>query len=151
MKPTGATVAAILENISEERKEAFQRLHQIILDHLAPGLEPGLSYGNLGYVVPHSLYPAGYHCKPSEPLPLAWIASQKNSINFYHMGIYADPKLLNWFVAEYPKHSTQKLDMGKSCMRFKKPEHIPFELIGQLMGKMSAQDWIDMYERLYKK
>jgi hypothetical protein len=151
MKPTGATVAAILENISEERKVAFQRLHQIILDHLAPGLEPGLSYGNLGYVVPHSLYPAGYHCKPSEPLPLAWIASQKNSINFYHMGIYADPKLLDWFVAEYPKHSTQKLDMGKSCMRFKKPEHIPFELIGQLMGKMSAQDWIDMYERLYKK
>lgn len=151
MKPTGATVAAILENISEERKEAFQRLHQIILDHLAPGLEPGLSYGKLGYVVPHSLYPAGYHCKPSEPLPLAWIASQKNSINFYHMGIYADPKLLDWFVAEYPKHSTQKLDMGKSCMRFKKPEHIPFELIGQLMGKMSAQDWIDMYERLYKK
>jgi hypothetical protein len=151
MKPTGATVAAILENISEERKEAFQRLHQIILDHLAPGLEPGLSYGNLGYVVPHSLYPAGYHCKPSEPLPLAWIASQKNSINFYHMGIYADPKLLDWFVAEYPKHSAQKLDMGKSCMRFKKPEHIPFELIGQLMGKMSAQDWIDMYERLYKK
>jgi len=151
MKPTGATVAAILENISEERKVAFQRLHQIILDHLAPGLEPGLSYGNLGYVVPHSLYPAGYHCKPSEPLPLAWIASQKNSINFYHMGIYADPKLLDWFVAEYPKHSAQKLDMGKSCMRFKKPEHIPFELIGQLMGKMSAQDWIDMYERLYKK
>ena len=151
MKPIGATVAAILENISEERKEAFERLHQIIVDHLAPGLEPGISYGNLGYVVPHSIYPAGYHCKPSEPLPLAWIASQKNSINFYHMGIYADPKLLDWFVAEYPKHSAQKLDMGKSCMRFKKPEHIPFELIGQLMGKMSAQEWIDMYERLYKK
>lgn len=151
MKPTGINVEAILENISEERKEAFERLHQIIVDHLAPGLEPGISYGNLGYVVPHSIYPAGYHCKPSEPLPLAWIASQKNSINFYHMGIYADPKLLGWFVAEYPKHSTQKLDMGKSCMRFKKPEHIPFELIGQLMGKMSAQEWIDMYERLYKK
>jgi hypothetical protein len=150
MKPIGATVAAILENISEERKEAFERLHQIIVDHLAPGLEPGISYGNLGYVVPHSIYPAGYHCKPSEPLPLAWIASQKNSINFYHMGIYADPKLLEWFVAEYPKHSAQKLDMGKSCMRFKKPEHIPFELIGQLMGKMSAQEWIDMYERLYR-
>jgi hypothetical protein len=151
MKPTGETVDAILENIPEERKEAFQRLHQIIVDHLPAGLEPGLSYGNLGYVVPHSLYPAGYHCKPSEPLPLAWIASQKNSINFYHMGIYADPKLLDWFVAEYPKHSNQKLDMGKSCMRFKKPEHIPFELLGQLMGKMTAQQWIDMYESLYKK
>ena len=151
MKPTGETVDAILENIPEERKEAFQRLHQIIVDHLPAGLEPGLSYGNLGYVVPHSLYPAGYHCKPSEPLPLAWIASQKNSINFYHMGIYADPKLLDWFVAEYPKHSNQKLDMGKSCMRFKKPEHIPFELLGQLMGKMTAAQWIDMYESLYKK
>jgi hypothetical protein len=151
MKPTGVTVDAILENIPEERKEAFNRLHQIIVDHLPAGLEPGISYGNLGYVVPHSLYPAGYHCKPSEPLPLAWIASQKNSINFYHMGIYADPKLMNWFVAEYPKHSTQKLDMGKSCMRFKKPEHIPFELIGQLMEKMTAQQWIDMYESLYKK
>ncbi len=151
MKPTGATVDAILENIPEERKEAFNRLHQIIVDHLPAGLEPGISYGNLGYVVPHSLYPAGYHCKPSEPLPLAWIASQKNSINFYHMGIYADPKLMDWFVAEYPKHSNQKLDMGKSCMRFKKPEHIPFELLGQLMGKMTAQQWIDMYESLYKK
>lgn len=151
MKPTGVTVDAILENIPEERKEAFNRLHQIIVDHLPAGLEPGISYGNLGYVVPHSLYPAGYHCKPAEPLPLAWIASQKNSINFYHMGIYADPKLMDWFVAEYPKHSNQKLDMGKSCMRFKKPEHIPFELLGQLMGKMTAQQWIDMYESLYKK
>jgi hypothetical protein len=146
-----STINDILGTIPEERKEAFNRLHQIIVDHLPAGLEPGLSYGNLGYVVPHSLYPAGYHCKPSEPLPLAWIASQKNSINFYHMGIYADPKLLDWFVAEYPKHSNQKLDMGKSCMRFKKPEHIPFELLGQLMGKMTAQQWIDMYESLYKK
>jgi hypothetical protein len=151
MKPNNSAVETILENIPEERKEAFERLHQIIVDHLPAGLEPGLSYGNLGYVVPHSLYSAGYHCKPSEPLPLAWIASQKNSINFYHMGIYADPKLMDWFIAEYPKHSTQKLDMGKSCMRFKKPEHIPFELIGQLMEKMTAQDWIDMYESLYKK
>ncbi|MEY4793061.1 MAG: hypothetical protein RIT34_1870 [Bacteroidota bacterium] len=151
MKPNNSAVETILENIPEERKEAFERLHQIIVDHLPAGLEPGLSYGNLGYVVPHSLYPAGYHCKPSEPLPLAWIASQKNSINFYHMGIYADPKLMDWFLAEYPKHSTQKLDMGKSCMRFKKPEQIPFELLGQLMGKMTAAQWIDMYESLYKK
>jgi hypothetical protein len=151
MKPNNSAVETILENIPEERKEAFERLHQIIVDHLPAGLEPGLSYGNLGYVVPHSLYPAGYHCKPSEPLPLAWIASQKNSINFYHMGIYTDPKLMDWFLAEYPKHSNQKLDMGKSCMRFKKPEHIPFELLGQLMGKMTAAQWIDMYESLYKK
>ena len=151
MKPIGNTVEAILENIPEERKEAFHRLHHTIIDHLPKGFVAGISYGGLGYVIPHELYPAGYHCKPAEPLPFAGLASQKNSINFYHMGIYADPKLLDWFVAEYPKHSAQKLDMGKSCIRFKKPEHIPFELIGQLMGKMTAQQWIDMYERLYKK
>jgi hypothetical protein len=105
----------------------------------------------LGYVVPHHLYPAGYHCKPSEPLPFVSIASQKNSINFYHMGIYADATLLNWFVAEYPKHSKQKLDMGKSCIRFKKPEYIPYELLGQLMQKMTAAQWIALYERNLKK
>ena len=140
----------ILENIPEERKEAFERLHQIIVDHLPAGLEPGISYGNLGYVVPHSLYPAGYHCKPSEPLPLAWIASQKNSINFYHMGIYADPKLMDWFLAEYPKHSNQKLDMGKSCIRFKNFDEIPYKLIAELMKKMSVKDWVNQYETLYK-
>ena len=105
-----------------------------------------ISYGGLGYVVPHSLYPAGYHCKPAEPLPFAAIASQKNSINLYHMGIYSDPALLEWFVSEYPKHCRQKLDMGKSCIRFKKPEDIPFALIGELMKKMSVQQWISLYE-----
>ena len=110
-----------------------------------------MSYGMLGYVVPHRIYPAGYHCKPAEPLPFASIASQKNSINFYHMGIYSNPELLDWFVAEYPKHSKQKLDMGKSCIRFKKLEEIPYELIGELMTKMSVQQWIDMYESQLKK
>jgi hypothetical protein len=151
MKTTGATVEEILENIPEDRKEAFHKLHQTILDHLPTGFEPGISYGALGYVIPHTLYPAGYHCKPSEPLPFASLASQKNSINFYHMGIYADPALLNWFVAEYPKHSAQKLDMGKSCIRFKKLDQIPYDLIGALMQKMSAQQWIDLYERMLNK
>jgi len=100
----------------------------------------------LGYVVPHTLYPAGYHCKSSEPLPFAGIASQKDSINFYHMGIYLDPILLKWFVTEYPKHSKQKLDMGKSCVRFKKLDAIPYKLIGELMKKMSAKEWIEKYE-----
>ncbi|MEN9743397.1 MAG: hypothetical protein RLZZ65_1202 [Bacteroidota bacterium] len=151
MKPTGNTVEAILENIPEERKVAFHRLHQTIVDHLPTGFVAGISYGGLGYVIPHELYPAGYHCKPAEPLPFAGLASQKNSINFYHMGMYADQALLDWFVDEYPKHSAQKLDMGKSCIRFKKLDQIPFDLIGQLMEKMSAQDWIDTYEKLYKK
>ena len=151
MKTTGATVEEILENIPEDRKEAFTNLHQTIVSNLPEGFEPGISYGMLGYVVPHHLYPAGYHCKPSEPLPFVSIASQKNSINFYHMGIYMNPSLLEWFVAEYPKHSAQKLDIGKSCIRFKKPEHIPYELLGQLMQKMTAAQWIALYERNLKK
>ncbi len=151
MKAPGVTVEEILENIPEDRKEAFHKLHQTIVAHLPAGIEAGISYGGLGYVIPHSLYPAGYHCKPSEPLPFAGLASQKNSINFYHMGIYADPALLDWFVAEYPKHSAQKLDMGKSCIRFKKLDQIPYALIGELMQKMTAQQWIDLYETMLKK
>ena len=113
MKAPGVTVAAILENIPEERKEAFQKLHQTIVDNLPSGFEAGISYGGLGYVIPHSLYPAGYHCKPSEPLPFAGLASQKNSINFYHMGIYSDPDLMDWFLAEYPGC----MRLGCSAMR----------------------------------
>lgn len=150
MKANGNTVEAILANVPEERVEPFNKLHEVIMKNLPKGFEAGISYGGLGYVIPHSLYPEGYHCKPSEPLPFAGIASQKGSINFYHMGIYADQDLLNWFVAEYPKYSQQKLDMGKSCIRFKKMDQIPYELIGMLMQKMSAQDWIDKYESLYK-
>jgi hypothetical protein len=151
MKTPETTIVEILANVAEDRKEAFTKLHQTIVSNLPQGFEPGISYGMLGYVIPHSLYPAGYHCKPAEPLPFASIASQKNSINFYHMGLYADPSLMEWFVAEYPKHSTQKLDMGKSCLRFKKIEHIPYDLLGQLMQKMTAEQWITLYERNLKK
>ena len=151
MKTEGNTVEAILSNVPPERAEAFNTLHQTILKNLPEGFEAAMSYGMLGYVVPHRIYPAGYHCKPAEPLPFASIASQKNSINFYHMGIYSNPELLDWFVAEYPKHCKQKLDMGKSCIRFKKLEEIPYELIGELMTKMSVQQWIDLYESQLKK
>jgi hypothetical protein len=113
LKAIGKTVEDILINLPEERLEPFHKLHEVILKNLPKGFEAAISYGGLGYVVPHTLYPSGYHCKPSEPLPFAGIASQKNSINFYHMGIYSDPELLKWFVAEYPKHCDQKLDMGK--------------------------------------
>lgn len=105
----------------------------------------------LGYVVPHSLYPAGYHCDPKTPLPFLAIASQKNFIALYHMGIYAKPELLKWFTTEYPKHSTAKLDMGKSCIRFKKPEHIPYTLIAELAKKMTVKDWIATYEMNLKR
>lgn len=146
MKAIGKTVNEILNNLPEDRVKPFNNLHNVIMKNLPKGFEAAISYGGLGYVIPHTLYPAGYHCKPIEPLPFAGIASQKNSINFYHMGIYSDPKILNWFTTEYPKHSKQKLDMGKSCVRFKKLDEIPFKLIGDLMKKMSAEQWIEIYE-----
>lgn len=146
MEAPGKTVEEILANVSEDRFEPFNKLHQIIIQNLPKGFVPAISYGGLGYVVPHTIYPKGYHCKPIEPLPFAGIASQKGSINFYHMGIYAIPELLEWFVNEYPKHSKQKLDMGKSCIRFKKMDQIPYDLIAELMKKITVQEWIDIYE-----
>lgn len=151
MKATGNTVLEILTSVPEDRIEPFNKLHEVIINNLPKGFEAAISYGGLGYVVPHSIYPDGYHCKPSEPLPFAGIASQKHSINFYHMGIYSDPELLDWFVKEYPKHSDQKLDMGKSCVRFKKLDQIPYKLIGQLMKKISVKKWIETYEKNFKK
>ena len=151
MKTIGKTVNEILANVPDDRIEPFNKLHQVIVKNLPKGFEAAISYGGLGYVVPHKLYPAGYHCKPDEPLPFAGIASQKNSINFYHMGIYSDHNLLEWFVKEYPKHTKQKLDMGKSCIRFKKTDDIPYKLIGELMKKMSVKKWIEIYETRLKK
>lgn len=151
MKADGNTVDEILSNLPTERVEPFKKLHETIVKNLPDGFEAAISYGGLGYVVPHSIYPEGYHCKPIEPLPFAGLASQKNSINFYHMGIYSDSKLLDWFLAEYPKHTKQKLDMGKSCIRFKKLDDIPYQLIGELMTKMSVKDWIEIYESNLKK
>jgi hypothetical protein len=146
MKAPGNTVKEILLNQPADRLEPFSKLHEVILKNLPKGFEAAISYGGLGYVVPHKIYPKGYHCNPKEPLPFAGIASQKGSINFYHMGIYADPKLLKWFQTEYPKHSQQKLDMGKSCVRFKKMNDIPYKLIGELMKKIGVSDWVEMYE-----
>ncbi len=151
MQSKATTVEAYLQGIPEERKAAFTRLRETILANLPDGFEERMSYGMIGYVVPHSIYPDGYHCSPELPLPFANIASQKNFIALYHMGIYANKKLLDWFVSQFPKHSERKLDMGKSCIRFKKPEHIPFDLIGQLMQKMTVDDWISIYEKNIKR
>jgi hypothetical protein len=151
MKANGKTVEEILRNLPAERKEPFHKLHETILKNLPDGFEAAISYGGLGYVVPHKIYPSGYHCKPEEPLPFAALASQKHSINFYHMGIYADPELYHWFIKEYPKHTSQKLDMGKSCIRFKKLDDIPYPLIAELMQKISVDKWIKMYESTWKK
>jgi hypothetical protein len=130
-----------------ERVEGFQKLRTTILSNLPKGFEECMSYGMIGFVVPHSLYPSGYHCNPKLPLPFVSIANQKNFIAFYHMGMYAKKKLLDWFVAEFPKHSKKKLDMGKSCVRFKHMDDIPFVLMGELMTKMTVKDWITIYEK----
>lgn len=151
MQYKAATPEEYIEQIPEERKESFKRLRKVIQDNIPSGFEESTGYGMMGFSVPHSLYPAGYHCDPKLPLPFIGIASQKNFIAIYHMGIYADPTLLKWFVDEFPKHSKFKLDMGKSCIRIKKPDQIPFELIGELARKMSPIEWIDLYEKNYKR
>ena len=140
---------AILEYISqltEDRKEPISKLRNIINQNIDRGFSEEINYGMIGWVVPHSLYPDGYHCDPKLPLPFMSIASQKHFIAVYHLGVYSSPKLLEWFISEYPKHCSTKLDMGKSCIRFKKIENIPYNLIGELVTKMSANDWIILYE-----
>ena len=140
-----------LEKIPEDRKEPMEKLRQVILENLPDGFKETINYGMIGYVVPHSIYPDGYHCAPELPLPFMSIASQKNFIGLYHMGIYANEELLQWFVDEYAKQVPTKLDMGKSCIRFKKPEQIPYALIGELSSKVSVNDWINFYEKAVKK
>ncbi len=140
-----------IEQLPEDRKQAINKLRKAILKNLPKGFSEEMNYGMIGYVVPHSIYPNGYHCDPKQPLPFMNIANQKNFIAVYHMGVYADKKLYDWFTREYPKHSKTKLDMGKSCIRFKKPDQIPFELIGELAGKMTPKDWIKIYEQNLKR
>ncbi len=150
MKLDANNVQEYLDKVPEERQMAFNKLRQTIIDNLPSGFAEDFSYGYIGFNVPHSLYPAGYHCTPEKPLPFTGIASQKNFIGLYHMGIYANPELLEWFISEYPKHCKHKLDMGKSCIRLKKMNEIPYELIGELMQRMTVDEWIDLYEATTK-
>jgi hypothetical protein len=144
-------VKAWLEAIPEDRRAAMEALRKTIIENLPEGFEETIFGKMLYYVVPYSLYPAGYHCPPDQPLPFLAVANQKNFIALYHMGIYAKPEVLKWFEEEYPKHSKGKLDMGKSCIRFKKPEQIPMELMAALMKKFSPKEWIQVYEEAFKK
>ena len=140
-----------ISKIPEDRIPYFNKLRQTILDNIPKGFEEQMSYGMIGYVVPKSIYPSGYHCDTKLPLPFANIASQKNFIALYHSGVYASKEILDWFVGEYPKHCKRKLDMGKSCIRFKKAEEIPFDLIAELMRKMTVMQWIELYEKNIKR
>lgn len=146
MKSVATTVSQYVKELPVERQKAINLLRKEIKNNLPKGFREEINYGMIGYVVPHSLYPKGYHCDPSLPLPFMSIASQKNFIAVYHMGIYMDKSLLDWFVREYKIQSPTKLDMGKSCIRFNKPESIPVELIGELAKKLTVADWIKIYE-----
>jgi len=139
-----------ISQVPTERQDTLNKLRKTIKANLPKGFEEGIQYGMIGYFVPHSIYPAGYHCTPSEPLPFMSFASQKDSINLYHLGIYAIPELNKWFVNEYPKHCKRKLDMGKSCIRFKHIEEIPFDLIAELCTKLTPEEWISYYESQIK-
>jgi uncharacterized protein YdhG (YjbR/CyaY superfamily) len=140
-----------INTLPDDRKQVMNKLRETILDNLPEGFEEALSYGMIGYVVPLSIYPNGYHCNSKLPLPFMSIASQKNFIAVYHMGLYINQKLMNWFVQEYPKHSSTKLDMGKSCVRFKKMDQIPLDLIAELSKKVTVKEWIETYEESFIK
>lgn len=145
------TIAEYVGKLPADRQHAIEKLRLVIQENLPPGFEETLAYGMIGYVIPHSIYPDGYHCNPKEPLPFLSIGSQKNFIGVYHMGIYAFPEVHDWFVEEYPKYVKTKLDMGKSCIRFKKMETIPYELIAELCRKITLDEYITHYEQAWKK
>lgn len=148
MQSKAKNINEYLKELPVDRVEPMKKLRDVILKNIPEGFKEEMNYGMIGYVIPHSIYPDGYHCDPKQPLPFVCIASQKNFIALYHMAVYADQKLHDWFVKEYPGHSKQKLDMGKSCVRFKKTDQIPYELIGELMRKISVKDYIKKYESL---
>lgn len=151
MQSKAKTVDEYISATDESRREAIAQLRDIIRKNLPEGFGETMGHGMISYNVPHSVYPSGYHANPSQPLPFLSIASQKNFIALYHMGLYSSPELLSWFQDEYPRHSKTKLDMGKSCIRFKKPDAIPFQLIAELAKKMSPAQWIEAYEKALKK
>lgn len=151
MKIPAKTIEDYYDSVPEDRREIMSKVRKEISKNLPKGFAEVLNYGMPSWVVPHSLYPAGYHCDPKLPLPFLSIASQKNFIALYHMGIYANPDLMKWFTTEFPKHSSAKLDMGKSCIRFKKPEHVPVKLIGELAKKVTPKQCIEVYEKAFLK
>ena len=145
------TVEQYIAALPEERKKPITELRKVIKKNLPKGFKEGMGYGMIGYVVPLSTYPAGYHCTPELPLPFMSIASQKNFIVVYHMGVYGDATLLKWVLDEYAKLNIGKLDMGKSCIRFKNMEKIPYPLIGELCSKITVGKWIEVYEQMLKR
>ena len=145
------TIESYINSLPIDRKESVNKIIKVVEENIPVGYTKVMNYSMPSFVIPHSIYPAGYHVTPDLPLPFIGVASQKNHIGFYHMGLYADSKLLDWFISEYPKYCKSKLDMGKSCIRFKKMDNIPYELLAELSKKMTIQDWINIYEKNIKR
>jgi hypothetical protein len=150
MQSKAITVNEYLESLPDDRKPIISELRKVILKNLPKGFEETMQYGMISYVVPHKLYPAGYHCNPKDAVPFISLASQKNHIALYHMAIYQGA-LHDWFLAAWKKATDKKLDMGKSCIRFKKPDDVPLKLIGELCGKITPKQWIELYEQAFRK
>ncbi|MEM9365366.1 MAG: DUF1801 domain-containing protein [Planctomycetota bacterium] len=151
MKIEATTVAEYIAAVPDDRRPVMKKLRATIRKHLPKGFRECLNYGMIGYVVPHTRYPGGYHCDPEMPVPFMNLASQRTFVAVYHMGLYSEGKLMAWFQREYARHCERKLDMGKSCIRFKKMDEIPYELIGELATKMTVDQWIARYEASLKK
>jgi hypothetical protein len=151
MRSEATSPEEYLETLPADRQQTISQLRKVLLENLPAGFTEIMSYGMIGYVVPHTLYPPGYHCDPKQPLPFINIASHKNFIALYHLGLYANPELLDWFTTEYPKHGKTKPDMGKSCIRFKQPAEIPYNLLAALAAKLTPQQWIAHYESQLRK
>ena len=151
MKDNAKTIEEYIEKLPTDQKDSFLKLLETIRQNIPSGFEEQINYGMIGFVVPHKKYPQGYHVNPKDPLPFINLAMQKNHISLYHMGMYTKKDLLDWFLSEYPKHSKYKPDMGTSCVRFKKPKDIPMDLVGELLHKMTLDEWIDLYEQNLKR
>jgi hypothetical protein len=151
MQPTVNSPQEYIDTLPDDKRVVISQLRTQILENLPKGFEEVISYGILGYVVPHTLYPKGYHCDTKLPLPFINIAARKNYVALYHMGLYADKELKDWFTTAYAAQNAPKLDMGKSCIRFKKAEQIPFTLIGELASKLTPVKWIELYESRLQK
>lgn len=147
MTSDAKTPEEYIESLPPDRREPIARLRDTIRKNLPDGFVETMGYGMLTYSVPLSTYPKGYHVGKDVPLGLMSVASQKNFIAVYHMGVYSDPELLRWFQDEYSRRVAGRLDMGKSCIRFKKIEAIPYDLIGELASKLTPEAWIEIYER----
>ncbi|HLG93693.1 MAG TPA: DUF1801 domain-containing protein [candidate division Zixibacteria bacterium] len=146
MQSKAKTVKEYLAELPPERKAAIGAVREVILKNLPKGFAEIMQYGMIGYAVPHSVYPPGYHCDPKQPLPFVGLASQKNHMAVYMMNIYMDKETENWFIKAY-KASGKKLDIGKSCLRFKKVEDLALDVIGQAVGRKSVKEYIALYEK----